>query len=79
MTSVALGLLALFGSILITLLTMFVQKVRGELEACLRDRRQLKQVLQLVVGSIVGLLPQEQKLELLRAVDRALDDNGEAA
>ncbi len=74
MTSVAVALITALTAIVVALVTGWTRRVRSELEACLRERRQLKQVLQLVIGSIVGLLPERQRLELLRAVDDALDD-----
>jgi hypothetical protein len=61
-------------TVLVAILGAFFQRIRRDLEACERDRRQLKQVLQLVVGSIVGLLPERERLQLLRAVDDALED-----
>jgi len=75
MTPIVAAVIAAFAAVLVALLTSFTQRVRNELDACLRERRQLKQVLQLVVGSIVGLLAEPQRLELLRAVDKALDDD----
>jgi hypothetical protein len=63
------------GAVGAAVIAALVSRIRRDLEACERDRRQLKQVLQLVVGSIVGLLPERERLTLLRAVDNALEDD----
>lgn len=54
-------------------------RVRRDLDACLRDRRQLKLSMQLIVGSLVGLLPDAKRDQLLVAVSAALESVDEAA
>lgn len=53
-------------------------RVRRDLDACLRERKQLKQVLQLTVSALVGLLPEKRRDELLVAVENALAQADEA-
>ncbi len=48
--------------------------MRADLDACLRDRRQLRQVLQLITGAFVGLLPERERLALLRTINETVND-----
>lgn len=75
MNTVVAAVIAAFASVGIAAVSWLGARIRRDLDACERDRRQLKQVLHLVVGSIVGLLPERDRLHLLHAVDRALDDD----
>lgn len=42
-------------------------------DACLRDRRQLRELLQMIAGAFVGLLPERERLTMLAAIDEKLD------
>jgi predicted type IV restriction endonuclease len=73
-TAVIAATVTALAAVFVALITAFYNRIRRDLEACERERKQLKQVLQLVVSSIVGLLQPEQKVALLQAVDAALND-----
>jgi hypothetical protein len=77
--TVIAALIAGVFSIGAVVLANFATKVRRDLDDCLRERRQLKQVLQLTVSALVGLLPDKKRDELLVAVANALDDVAEKA
>lgn len=70
--TIAAAAVTAVGAIVAVWVGALAQKIRGELEACRRDRRQLRQVLQIVVSSLVGLLPEETRLRLLTNLDDAL-------
>jgi hypothetical protein len=79
MTPIAVAVITGLFTTLAAIVAVFAQRVRRDLDACLRDRRQLKQVLQLTVGALVGLLPDHQRDQLLVNVAGALESVDEAA
>lgn len=73
--------LAGFAAFLIAALTAYLTlgPMRGELEACRRDRRDLRYRLEIVTGAIVGMLPEPDRLQLLRRIDEHIPRIDEAA
>lgn len=79
MSAIAAATVAGMFSIGAAIAADFARRVRRDLDDCLRERKQLKQVLQLTVSSLVGLLPAPKRDELLVRVAEALENVDEAA
>lgn len=90
MTTIAAAALGALGAIMAALVAAWVRqmersfqeanrKVRADLDACLRDRQALRQLVQLIAGAFVGLLPERERLTLLRAIDETVMPVDEAA
>lgn len=50
-----------------------IRRLEQELEVCRRERAGLRQNLQLVVGAIVGLIPERDRLNLLARIDESIE------
>lgn len=61
------------GVILAARVSSQIARIKGDLDACLRDRRQLRQLVQLIAGAFVGTLPERERLSLLRRIDETLE------
>ena len=65
-------------------LNLQYEEAKKQRDACERDRRQLRQLIQLIAGAFVGLLPERdshqeiyemlERLTLLRSIDEAMED-----
>jgi hypothetical protein len=74
MSAVAAAFVSGAFAIIVAVIAYEGAKFRRDLDACLRDRKQLRQTLQLIVSALVGLLTDEKRDELLIAVERAVSD-----
>jgi hypothetical protein len=59
---------------LVGLVLRLLAPMRAELEACKKDRRELRLTIQIVVGAIVGLMPEPERLQLLRTIESHLPE-----
>jgi hypothetical protein len=64
-TLVLTALIAAAASVLVAF--MSASPIRRRLDDCERDRRQTKQLLQLFIGALVGVVPETARLKLLEA------------
>jgi hypothetical protein len=58
---------AIAGAASIIVAVVSLLPVRRRLDECERDRRQTKQLLQLFIGALVGVVPEQARLKLLEA------------
>ncbi len=79
MSGLAVAIVTGVFAIAAVIVANFGARVRRDLDDCLRERRQLKQVLQLTVSSLVGLLPERDRDRLLVSVANALEEVEDAA
>lgn len=79
MSTIAAAVIAGVFSLSAVALGNLLSKVRRDLDACLRERKQLKQVLQLTVSALVGLLPAQERDRLLLSIDAALENVADEA
>lgn len=66
------GTFALIAGCVVAWFNGQLRDIRGELDVCQRDRRQLRSLVQLIAGAIVGMLPEPERLTLLRRIDEAI-------
>lgn len=73
------GVFVLTASMMGRWLSARVRRLEASLDQCLRERQALRRNLQLVVGAIVGLIPEPQRLALLRTIDESVPPYSDAA
>lgn len=78
MSTVLAAVIAGLFSLGAVVIANFYARIRRDLDACLRDRRQLRQTMQLITSALVGLLQPDQRDALLIAITHAIDGVDEA-
>lgn len=76
--AIVAGVISVVGACFVVWFTGQLREIRRELDNCLRDRRRLHDVMQLVAAAFVRTLPANERRVLLRKIDESLDADGAA-